>query len=274
MVYFALALNLILIIFLSLATYGLWIKYANNGLIRGFLLPGTIVHELSHALLCLATGTTIKELNVFSPSSTGIKYDKPRIRFIFDFLIVAAPFFGCAALILLISVILSNPIHFNNAAPQGSYFTLSGFLSMLQHEVHAVWNTFRALTNQLQIGKIRHILFLLTIIIFTVSLSPQKQDIKHLIIGFIILSFIFFILEKTGLHLLGQGWWNFCLTKFWEITVLAIASLIPLLLLTLIIMGFAKGYMVAFGGKGAGKSAGKASGKDADKKDANKGSKK
>ena len=64
-------------------------------------MPGAIVHELSHALFCLVTGTTIKELNLFTSNSTGIKYDKPKIPFLFDFIIAAAPMFGCVFFIFL-----------------------------------------------------------------------------------------------------------------------------------------------------------------------------
>ncbi|HLE87770.1 MAG TPA: hypothetical protein VI727_08915 [Candidatus Brocadiaceae bacterium] len=271
MIYFSLTINLILIIFLSLVTYGLWIKYAKTNLIRGFLLPGTIVHELSHALMCLITGTTIKELNLFSPGSTGIKYDKPRIRFVFDFIIVSAPFFGCAFLIFLITKLLSNPIHFNSSFHE-SHFTFGGFFALLRHMADAVWITFNTLLNQLHLGEIRHIIFLLAIIIFTVSMSPQKQDIKHLIIGFILLSFIFFFLGKVNVHLLRYGWWNFCIEEFWLITVLTVSVLVPLLLITLIIMGFTKGYMLAFGQKGKSKGAGKDNSNDA--RNANKGDRK
>src|SRR3990172_10429657 len=95
MIYFSLAIGLIMIIFLSYATCGLWIKHASTKMIQGFLLPGAIVHELSHALLCLVTGTTIKELNLFTSRSEERRDDKPRIPLLFDFIIAAAPMFGC-----------------------------------------------------------------------------------------------------------------------------------------------------------------------------------
>jgi len=122
MIYFSLAIGLIMIIFLSYATCGLWIKHASTKMIQGFLLPGAIVHELSHALLCLVTGTTIKELNLFTSNSTGIKYDKPKIPFLFDFIIAAAPMFGCVFFIFFISKLLSNPIHLSNEFPRGDSF--------------------------------------------------------------------------------------------------------------------------------------------------------
>lgn len=257
MTYFLLAIGLILSILLSFAIYGLWLKYANTKIIKIFLLPGTVVHELSHALLCLATGTTIKELNLFSSKSSGIKYDKPRIPGIFDFVITAAPIFGCAAFIIFLPKIFSNPVHFNTSYPQEFHSTLNGVVSSIQHLYDTVLTNFIALKEQLRINNIHHILFLLAIIIFTVSMAPQKQDIKYLIIGFVILPAIFFLLEKFGVHLSDNRWWGFCIKELWITTTITLSVLIPLLGITLMIMALAKVYTLALGSKGSGKSTGK-----------------
>ena len=254
MIYFLLAIGLILIILLSFTTYGLWIKHANTKFIKGFLLPGFIVHELSHALLCLVTGTTIKELNIFSSSSTGIKYDKPKVPFVFDFIIAATPIFACAFFIFFIPKILANPIHLSNTFPQELHFTLNGFFALIQHLYYAVLNNFCTFWRQFHLLNIRHIFYLLTIIVFTVSMSPQKQDIKYLIIGFILLSPILFFLDIVGIHLLKNGWLNFCIKELWGITTLTITALVSLLLITLIMMGLSKGYSVTLGRKGSGKT--------------------
>lgn len=253
MVYFSLAIGLILVIFLSFATCGLWIKYVNQKMVRGFLFPGTIVHELSHALLCLITGTTIKELNLFTSNNTGIKYDKPKIPFLFDFFIAAAPFFGCAFFIFFLSKILSQPIHLSNTFPQEIHFTFQGFFDLLRHLLDTVWVTFHSFKDQLRIENIRHIFFLLTMIVFTVSMAPHKQDIKHLVLGFSGISLILFFLEKAGIRLLKYGGWNFFIQELWTVTTLTISVLATLLFITLTIMGFIKGYRLTFGQKGSSK---------------------
>lgn len=242
-----------MIIFLSYAISGLWIKHASAKMIQGFLLPGAIVHELSHALLCLITGTTIKELNLFTSNSTGIKYDKPKIPFLFDFFIAAAPMFGCAFFIFFISKMLSNPIHLNNTFPQEIHFTLKGLFDLIRHLLDSVWITFNTFRNQFHITDMRHIFYLLALIIFAVSMSPHKQDIKHLVLGFGIISAILFFLEKLGIHLLQYRWWNFCVKELWVITTLTISVLATLLFITLIFMGIIKGYRLTFGQKGSNK---------------------
>ena len=253
MIYFSLAIGLIMIIFLSYATCGLWTKYINTKAVNGFLMPGAIVHELSHALFCLVTGTTIKELNLFTSNSTGIKYDKPRIPFLFDFIIAAAPMFGCVFFIFFISKLLSNPIHLSNEFPQEIHFSLKGLFDLLRHLLDAVWVTFNTFRNQFRITDMRHIFFLVALIIFTVSMSPHKQDIKHLVLGFSVIALILFFLEKLGVHLQQYKWWNFCVKELWVITALTISVLATLLFITLVTMGLIKGYRLTFGHKGSHK---------------------
>lgn len=253
MVYFSLAIGLILIIFLSFATYGLWLKHVSSKMIRGFLFPGTMVHELSHALICLITGTTIKELNLFTTDSAGIKYDKPRIPFFFDFAIAAAPLFGCAFFIFFLSKMLANPIHFDTTFPKEIDFTVKGFFDLMRHLLDTVWITFNSFKNQLRIKDIRHIVFVITLIIFTVSLAPHKQDIKHLVLGFTIISIILFFLDKAGISLLKYQGWKYVIQELWRMITLAISVLTTLLFVTLIIMGFIKAYRLTFGYKGTSK---------------------
>src|SRR3990172_308779 len=253
MIYFSLAIGLIFIVFFSFAISALWRKYINIKGVNGLLFPGTIVHELSHAVLCLATGTTIKELNLFSSNNTGIKYEKPRIPFLFDFIIASAPIFACAFFIFFISKLLSNPIQLNNTFPQEISFSLKAIFDMIRHLLDAVWVTFNAFWNQLHLSSIQHILFLLTIVVFTVSMSPHKQDIKHLVLGFVIISVILFFVEKAGVNLLKYKWSNYCVKELWAIIALTISVLSTLLFVTLIIMGLVKVYRLTFGQKGSNK---------------------
>ncbi|MCF6159449.1 MAG: hypothetical protein E3K32_12975 [wastewater metagenome] len=256
MIYFLLTIGIIFIIFLSFTVCGLWLRYINTKVIKFFLLPGTIVHELSHALLCLATGTTIKELNLFSPNTTGIKYDRPKIPGIFDFIITSAPVFGCAAFIFFIPKIFSNPVHFDIGYPQEFYVTFSGFLGSLSYLFNTVFNNLIVFKEQLHIGSLQHILFLLAIIIFTVSFAPQKQDIKYLVIGFGILSGVIFLVEKFGIRLSNYRWWKFCIKEFWAATTLTLSVLVSLLFITLCIMGFLKVYTLIVRRKGSSTSKG------------------
>lgn len=256
-----LGLGLILVAVLSSVTSGLWGKYADAKIIKVFLLPGSIIHDLSHALVCLITGTTIKELNLFALNDSEIKYDKPKIPVLFDFLIVAAPIFGCAFFIFFISTILGNPIRFTQSVNYEFHFSLYGLFCIVKYLYFAAVTTFCAFSKQFHITNIGHIFFLLTVLVFSFSMAPKKEDIKFLLLGFLVLALTFFCLEKFGVRLSKYSWWRFCIHDLWAITVLALCALVFLFSSTLVLMGIVAGYRSTIGRKGSGAGKG-AKGKD------------
>jgi hypothetical protein len=76
----------------------------NTSLFYLLILPGTVVHELSHYLACIVTFVRVRQLRLFSPQSDGtlgwVAYDKPDpFR---RSLIALAPFIGGSVGIFLI----------------------------------------------------------------------------------------------------------------------------------------------------------------------------
>ena len=266
------SLGLILVAVLSSATSGLWGKFADAKIIKVFLLPGSIIHDLSHALVCLITGTTIKELNLFALNGSEIKYDKPKIPVLFDFLIVAAPIFGCAFFIFFISTILGNPIRFTQSINYEFHFSLYGLFCIVKYLYFAAVTTFCAFYEQFHITNIGHSFFLLTVLVFSFSMAPKKEDIKFLLLGFFVLALTFFCLEKFGIRLLKYSWWRFCIHDLWAITVLSLCALVFLFSSTLVLMGIVAGYHGTIGRKGSGAGKGsKGKGKDEGASAGNKG---
>ncbi|MEK6621531.1 MAG: hypothetical protein AAB069_00730 [Planctomycetota bacterium] len=261
MIYLMLGLGLILVAVLSSVTSGLWGKFADAKIIKVFLLPGSIIHDLSHALVCLITGTTIKELNLFALNDSEIKYDKPKIPVLFDFLIVAAPIFGCAFFIFFISTILGNPIRFTQSVNYEFHFSLYGLFCIVKYLYFAAVTTFCTFSKQFHITNIGHIFFLLTVLVFSFSMAPKKEDIKFLLLGFFVLALTFFCLEKFGVRLSRYSWWRFCIHDLWAITVLSLCALVFLFSSTLVLMGIVAGYRSTIGRKGSGAGKG-AKGKD------------
>lgn len=60
--------------------------------LRLILFPGVIVHELSHALACLLTGTPIHELSFWDERGGHVIHDKPKLPFVTQPIISFAPF--------------------------------------------------------------------------------------------------------------------------------------------------------------------------------------
>ncbi len=232
-------------------SYGLNISITS--FLKDFSYPELLFTNLAMLFYVLLREPPSANLIWFRTDNTGIKYDKPKIPFVFDFIITSAPLFGCAFSILLISGILSNPIRVNNAFPEKIPLSFNGLFNLIRYLLDSVWITFHSFRSQFHIEEVRHVLFLFAIIVFTVSMSPHKQDFKYLIPGFAILFAILFFLEKFGVSLLKNSWWSYFIKELWTITTLSISVLATLLFFTLIIMGFIKGYRLTFGQKGSNK---------------------
>ena len=238
-----------MIIFTSFGIEKLWSKYLNLKIIKSFLFPGAVIHELSHALLCLVTGTTIKELNIFKlENSGGMQHDRPKIPYLFDFLIAASPIFGCAFVLIVTSIILGNPIQVNESLPKEMTLSMKLVFDYAKNFLDMIWLTLNAFWKS-GFHSISSILFIIASIVFTVSMAPHKRDIKYIVPGFIIVGAVLFFLELFGISLLGYKWWDQALENSWIIITYIISLLLTILFITSIIIGVIKGVRLTFGHK-------------------------
>ena len=247
-VYLAFTFAAVLIVFMSFGIEKLWEKYLNVKVIKFFLFPGAIVHELSHALLCLVTGTTIRELNIFKPISGTIKYDRPKIPILFDFFIAAAPLFGCGFSLIVTSIILGNPIRIDETLPNELTFSLQAAFDYAKDFLDIIRLTLEEFWKQ-GFHTIGSILFTIASIIFTVSMAPRRGEIKYIVLGFIIIGIGLFGLEWIGISLLDYKWWQSTLDNSWIITSYILSVLLTILLITAIIVGILKAAKLIFGRK-------------------------
>ena len=245
----AFAFGFTVIVFTSFSIEKLWSKYISIKAVRFFLFPGAVIHELSHAFICLITGTTIKDLNIFKLENSSIQYDKPKVPFLFDFFIATSPIFGCAFILVLISIILGSPIRVEESLPNEITFSIKivfdyakNFLDMIWLTLNAFWESgFRSISS---------VLFIIASIIFTVSMAPHKSDIKYIVLGFIILGSALFTLELFGVSLLDYKWWDKALEDSWRILTYVISILLTILFISSIIIGMIKVVKLTFGHKG------------------------
>ncbi|KKL03805.1 hypothetical protein LCGC14_2622440 [marine sediment metagenome] len=248
-IYLAFAFGFVLIVFSSFGIEKLWSKYLKLRILKFFLFPGAVVHELSHALLCLATGTTIKDLNILKLEDGGIKYDKPKVPILFDFFIATAPIFGCAFVLILISIILGNPIRVNESLPYEVTFSIKAIFDYAKNFLDIIWLTINAFWGR-GFHTISSIIFVIASIILTVSMAPHRADIKYIVLGFIILGFILYALEWFGISLLGYKWWVVILDNSWRMMSYIISMLLTILFISSIIIGIIKVIKLTLGHKG------------------------
>ena len=71
---------------------------------RVFVAPGVIIHEFSHAILCLLMGAKITKIALFDKQGGSVEHTKPVVPIIGQVLISLAPFFFGAAAIYFLSL--------------------------------------------------------------------------------------------------------------------------------------------------------------------------
>jgi hypothetical protein len=153
-------------------------RYLNHNVVRLLYYIGAIVHETSHAILCILTGAKIEQFVVFS-SQPHVTHQKSRIPFLGELLISSAPIAGGLLFLFLINRYLL-----------GNYFTapvlrISG------------WQDWRGMLSGLfgflsQINLLRWQSWVMILLFFNVGamLGPSLRDLKNVWPMLILLFFV------------------------------------------------------------------------------------
>lgn len=238
--------TIVAIIFISLYIKILLLKYINQKVVNAFLLPGTIVKELSIAVSCIVTGTTIEKFNIFGIEKSGLRYGNPKIPVLFNFIISAAPIFGCSFAIILVSIIFDDPIKIKESLPDELSFSLSSMIDYVKNYIDIVLLSFNDFWEH-SFSTLRSTLCILFSVIFSISMAPRKHDIKFIVPGFIVIASLLFMFEKFGISILQYDWWQNALSSSWIIVTYVISVLLAILIVLSVIIGFVKGVKLIFG---------------------------
>jgi hypothetical protein len=97
-------LGIIIISITLLGSISNWINwhYLNYPVVRWLYYLGSAVHELSHAILCVLTGSRVMELSIFS-KQPHVTHTKSGIPILGELLISLAPIFGGLFFLYLIN---------------------------------------------------------------------------------------------------------------------------------------------------------------------------
>jgi hypothetical protein len=150
---------------------------------RWFLMPGIIVHEISHAGACLVTGAPIQSINLFEPSGGSVTHGQPRIPIIGQIIVSFAPVLGAVAVLyfagyfLLPGLMKLPAVAFINE-PSGWLIQLKDFFVSLNY---ADWKTW---------------LFLYLVLSISVTMTPSGQDFQNSFWGLIIVAVIFILIYR------------------------------------------------------------------------------
>ena len=156
-------------------------RFLNYKLVQWLYYLGTLVHETSHALLCLLTGAKIKEFSVFS-SEPHVTHLEPKIPLVGKPLISLAPIFGGLSFLYVMNhYLLAN------------YFTIPSFSGF-----HTVLPEIASFLAQINLLQWQSWVMLLVFMNLGAMLGPSPSDLKN-IWPFLLLFFLFTIPFGTNL---------------------------------------------------------------------------
>ena len=148
-------------------------KYLNYRFTYVLYCLGTLVHETSHALLCLFTGAHIETFKVFSRQPHVI-HRKSKLPVIGELLISVAPIVGGLICVYIINHLLL-----------GNHFTIP-FIS----NVHAIPESLLTVFSQINLLQWQSWVLILLFINMGAMIGPSFQDIKNIWPLLIVLIFV------------------------------------------------------------------------------------
>jgi len=145
---------LFLFIITSFALNQVWRSILSNRFYYFLIVPGMIVHELSHILGCFLVGAKVKEAKLFSKKGGYIVHGKPKLPLLGKIIIALAPIIIGSIISLLISKNLG--------------------LSIANFEIE-------------KLATIKFWVFFIIVTSILIEMIPSKADLKNAIGGFVLI---------------------------------------------------------------------------------------
>jgi hypothetical protein len=151
-------------------------RYLNYRIIRLLYYIGAIVHETSHAILCILTGAKIQEFTVFS-DQPHVVHGKSKLPFLGELLISLAPIAGGLLFLFLVN-----------------HFCLKDYFVIPQFSIQESWRNILLgpLKLLLQINLLHWQSWVMLFLSFNAGamLGPSVRDLKNVWPALIVLLFI------------------------------------------------------------------------------------
>lgn len=160
-------------------------RYLNYGPVRFLYYLGALVHETSHAILCLLTGAKIESFAVFS-DQPHVAHEKSKLPLLGELLISIAPIAGGLFFLFLVDRYLLGGAFVlpHISMTDGRYGFLLGPLRMLFQINLLQWQSWAMIFLSLNAGAM---------------LGPSFQDLKNAWPGLVVLFFV----SVPGVEALG-----------------------------------------------------------------------
>lgn len=177
---FSLAVIIVAIFFLSFAINMLLLNSVGP-FYRLFVVPGVIVHELSHAFACFITGAKVTGISMFKKDGGEVRHGQSKLPVLGPIFISIAPFIiGALAIFLLSKLIGFKAVN------------LTEYEFNPQNIAMLVKSSFGALN----LSEVKTWLALYLVLSVAVTMIPSVQDMKNILFSLIIIFGIIFVIYK------------------------------------------------------------------------------
>jgi hypothetical protein len=148
-------------------------RFLNNRVTHFLYYIGAVVHETSHAALCVLTGAKIQEFSVFS-AQPHVTHRKSRLPFVGEALISFAPIAGGLAFLFLVNTYIL-----------GDYFKVASVF-----DLHGTFLLIEALALQFHPFAWQSWVMVLLLLNIGAMIGPSWQDLKNIWLVVLVLFFV------------------------------------------------------------------------------------
>lgn len=238
MLYAAATLWLMIVVLLAWAVHALWSGLIKPKVVNGLLLPGTLVAQLGHVLGLLVTGGTVNNTSLMSDDESGEPQTgddiQPRIPLVGPVLVALLPMAALGAAIYWSVRTIGGPVIARMPpepyVAQSLPTTLATFWDQLRALITLSERSVEAL-RQVNLLDWHNALFVYLLVCMSVRMAPLPGNLRgHL--GAVLLAG----LGAAGAGLIAPDV-GAALAGSWPILTLTVATLLLLLLASLLIRG-------------------------------------
>lgn len=237
MIYIALTFWLLVIVLTAWGVHRLWSEMIPPRIVNAILLPGTLIAQLGHVLGLLITGATVTDTTLYGDSDSGnprtTANPKPRIPVIGPVLIGMLPLLACATALFFVAAALGRPVLADlQTVKVGPTLptTLAGFWQLLHDQITLVEAAVAA-GMAADFTDWRTSLFVYLLICLTIRIAPLPGSLRGSLCAIVLLgvgaaaiSSLFDIADPR-------------VRQSWSILNLTVATLLFLMMATLVIRG-------------------------------------
>ena len=237
MIYAALTFWLLVIVLTAWGVHRLWSGMIKAKVLNTLLLPGTLIAQVGHVLGLLVTGATISNTTLYKYDDSGAPETTPnpdpRIPVVGPVIIGLLPLLACAVGIYLVARLVGGPILVNmKASAVGPMLphTLGGVWQMLRDQITLVESLVSAITSA-NFARWPTWVFLYLLVCLTVRTAPFPGNLRGALGAILVLG--------VGGALIGSlvDVADPRVTNCWVVLNLTVATLLLLLMISLLVRG-------------------------------------